>query len=69
MTSIETGAATEYSSATTGFGGGSVADCARAIRGTAMVESPIAPDIRKRRRVKLRDTVVIPGSLFARAPE
>jgi hypothetical protein len=51
LTSIETGAVTEVSSGTTGFSGGSVADCAHAIHGIAMAESPIAPDIRKRRRV------------------
>src|SRR5665213_4273324 len=52
LTSIETGADTEYSSGAVGFGGGSVAACALAIRGTAMIESPATPDIRKRRRVK-----------------
>src|SRR6202034_4920480 len=49
LTSIETGAVTEYSSGGSGFGGGSVADCARASSGTAMVESPMVLDIRKRR--------------------
>ena len=50
LTSIETGAVTEYSSAEAGFGGGWVASCARAIAGIASVESPAAVDLRKRRR-------------------
>ena len=65
LTSIETGAATENSSGGSGFGGGSVADCARASSGIAMVESPIVPDIRKRRRVR---SVVIPECAIWRRP-
>ena len=51
LTSIETGAVTEYSSGTTGFGGGCVASCARAMSGIARAESPAAVDVRKRRRL------------------
>src|SRR5215212_555037 len=50
LTSIETGAVSEYSSATTGLGGGSVASCARPTSGIAANESPAAVDFRKRRR-------------------
>src|SRR5438874_10589414 len=49
-TSIETGAVSEYSSGTTGFGGGCVASCAPANSGTVANESPAAVDFRKRRR-------------------
>src|SRR5882672_11203062 len=50
LTSIETGAATENSSGTGGFGGACTAVCARAICGTAIAESPAAVDVRKPRR-------------------
>src|ERR1019366_6472321 len=52
LTSIETGAATENSSAVACFGGGWVASCARANCGIAIVESPAAVDCRKRRRLR-----------------
>src|SRR5260221_3812097 len=51
LTSIETGALTEYSSGTAGFGGGCVASCARAKPGIAASESPTAEDLRQRRRL------------------
>src|SRR5437868_8504285 len=49
-TSIETGAVSEYSSGTTGFGGGCVASCAAANSGSVASESPAAVDFRRRRR-------------------
>src|SRR6202035_5661204 len=52
LTSIATGAVTECSSGGSGFGGGCVAGCARAIAGIASAESPAAVDVRKRRRLK-----------------
>src|ERR1700730_11794846 len=51
LTSIGTGAATEYSSGGGGFDGGWVANCAHAPPGIASVESPAAVDVRKRRRL------------------
>src|SRR5580700_11195568 len=54
FTSIETGAATENSSGATGFAGGCVASCARAMSDIAIVENPAAVDVRKRRRERLR---------------
>src|ERR1700694_2445581 len=51
LTSIETGAATEYLSGGIVFGGGCVASCAHAKPGTAIAESPAAVDFRKRRRL------------------
>src|ERR1700721_4786798 len=47
LTPIETGAVTEYSSGGSGFGGGSVADCAPASSGTPMGERPTVGDLRK----------------------
>src|SRR5580704_18096889 len=55
LTSIETGAPTENSSGVTGFGGGWVADCARAVPGSARVENAAAVDFRKRRRETSND--------------
>src|SRR5881275_238155 len=49
-TSIDTGAVSEYSSGTTGFGGGCVASCAAANSGIDASESPAAVDFRKWRR-------------------
>src|SRR5258708_25514570 len=51
LTSIEAGAVTETLSDGSGFGGGCVASCARAISGTAATESPAAVKFRKRRRL------------------
>src|ERR1700733_5884087 len=59
LTSIETGAVTENSSGAIGFDGGSVADCASTNRGIAMVETPIAPDVRKRRRVRPHRSILM----------
>jgi hypothetical protein len=71
VTSIETGAATLCSSSASGFGGGCVADCARAMPGIAAKENPAIADSRKRRREILRVgkfRIVIPGSLASLAP-
>ena len=50
LTSIETGAATEYSSGLACFGRGWTAVCACATAGSAAIESPAAVYCRKRRR-------------------
>src|SRR3954451_5908372 len=52
LTSIETGAVTEYSSGVTCFGGFCTAVCAAAIAGSAAAESPAAAVFRKRRRLR-----------------
>jgi hypothetical protein len=53
LTSIETGAVTVNSSAASGFRGGSVADCARAISGMAAIATPAAVSFSRRRRLRL----------------
>src|SRR3954470_1322115 len=50
LTSIETGAVTEYSSGFASRGGRSTAVCADVTCGGASVENPAAVDLRKRRR-------------------
>src|SRR5215218_1040085 len=53
LTSIETGAVTEYSSGIAGFGGRCTAVCACTMAGSAAIESPAAAVFRKRRRLKV----------------
>src|ERR1700730_13296571 len=52
LTSIETGALTENLSGAIGFDGGSVACCAGARPGIAIVETPAAVNLRRRRRLR-----------------
>src|SRR5487761_2291066 len=67
-TSIETGAATGNSSGGTGFARGSVASCPHAIPGIAIVDSPAAVDVRKRRRERCAGSFLMLRRRFCAVP-